>query len=264
MLQEASDLRAEGNELHALLLTLDTATWWRPTPFKGWSAFDVIAHLHVGDQLARLAICDADEFQRQLAARRSAAPTSKLPREQVETREPRALLGQWHGCLNELSGLLERIEPDTRIGWVGPPMAARTFAAARLMEVWAHGQDIYDLLRFPRVHGDRIRAIADLGVRTFGFTFANRGLTPPGIKPHVRLTAPSGAIWEWNAPDDRNRISGSAVDFCHVVTQGRNVLDTTLDVIGEPAAQWMHIAQCFAGAPVDPPRKGERAWQNAG
>jgi len=256
MIQEAADLRAEGDEFHALLATLDTATWWRPTPFKGWSAFDVIAHLHAGDQAARLAISDAEGFQRWLATRRK----PPVPRDQVETREPRALLAQWHGCLNELVGLLERIEPDTRIGWVGPPMAARTFAAARLMEVWAHAQDVYDLLKHPRLHKDRIRAVADLGVRTFGFTFANRGLQPPTIKPHVRLDAPSGAVWQWNPPDKDNRIEGSAVDFCQVVTQGRNILDTRLEVVGEAAKQWMEIAQCFAGAPVDPPRKGERAW----
>ena len=260
MLHEATDLRDEGAELHALLVTLDTAAWWQPTPFKGWSAFDVIAHLHFGDQLARLAISDADDFQRKLAARRSAPPSSVLPREQVETREPQVLLSRWRDCLNELSGLLERIEPDARIGWVGPAMAARTFAAARLMEVWAHGQDIYDLLRHPRAHHDRIRAIADLGVRTFGFTFRNRGLEPPGIKPHVSLAAPSGATWEWNPPDARNQVSGSAVEFCQVVTQGRNILDTRLKVMGEAATQWMAIAQCFAQAPVDPPRPGERAW----
>ena len=135
MLSEAADLRAEGEEFHALLSTLDTAAWWRPTPFKNWSAFDVIAHLHVGDQAARLAISDAEGFQRWLATRRN--PAGVPPRELVETREPRALLAQWHGCLDELCVLIERIEPDARIGWVGPPMAARTFAAARLMEVYA-------------------------------------------------------------------------------------------------------------------------------
>ena len=258
MIQEAVDLRAEGDELHAFLSKLDDATWWRPTPFKGWTPFDVIAHLHVGDQAARIAVSDAEGFQRWLATRRN--PAGVPPRELVETREPQDLLAQWHTCLNDLSALLERSAPDTRIGWVGPPMAARTFAAARLMEVWAHGQDVYDLLKQPRVHNDRIRAIADLGVRTFGFTFANRNLKPPGIKPHVRLAAPSGAIWEWNPPDENNRIAGSAVDFCQVVTQGRNILDTRLELTGDAATQWMAVAQCFAGAPVDPPRKGERAW----
>ena len=255
---QAVDLRAEGDEFHALLSTLDATTWWQPTPFRGWTAFDVIAHLHVGDRAARLAVSDAEQFQDWLATRRN--PAGVPPRELVETREPQALLAEWHRCMSELSGMLERLEPDTRVSWVGPPMAARTFAAARLMEVWAHAQDVYDLLKRPRVHKDRIRAIADLGVRTFGFTFANRKLVPPATKPHVRLTAPSGATWQWNPPDDRNRISGSAVDFCQVVTQGRNILDTRLEVAGDAATQWMAIAQCFAGAPAEPPRKGERAW----
>ena len=260
MLTEAADLRAEGDDLHAFLSNLDDATWWRPTPFKSWTPFDVIAHLHTGDEAARLAVSDPEKFQRQIANWKQTRSTAKLPRELVETQEARVLLAQWRSCLHELCGLLESIQPDTRIGWVGPPMAARTFAAARLMECWAHGQDIYDLMRHKRAHHDRIRAIADLGVRTFGFTFANRGLTPPPIKPHVRLTAPSGAIWEWNPADGENRISGSAVEFCHVVTQGRNILDTRLEVVGESAQQWMAIAQCFAQAPVDPPRPGERAW----
>jgi uncharacterized protein (TIGR03084 family) len=261
MLQEASDLRAEGDELHALLGTLDEVTWWQPTPFKGWTPFDVIVHLHFADRLAQLAVSDPDEFQRQLLARRVGRPPPPAQqRELLDTREPKVLLGQWRDCLHRLCDLLAPIEPETRIGWVGPSMGARTFATARLMEVWAHGQDVYDLLRRPRVHRDRIRAIAELGVRTFSFTFANRGLAPPGVKPHVRLTGPSGAVWEWNRADDSNRITGRAVEFCQVVTQGRNILDTKLEVVGNAASQWMSIAQCFAGAPSDPPRPGERVW----
>ena len=263
MLQEAADLREEGAEFHALLTSINEKTWWQATPFKGWSAFDVVAHLHYGDNAARLALTDPQGFQRFVEERR-AKPQPAQERDKVGTRDPHALLATWRATLQDLADLIGRQRPDARVAWVGPPMGVRTFAAARLMEVWAHAQDVYDLLRRPRAHHDRIRAIAELGVRTYGFTFANRGQKPPEAKPYVRLVAPSGATWEWNPPDDRNRISGNAVDFCHVVTQGRNILDTALDVVGEPAAQWMHIAQCFAGAPVDPPRKGERAWSNAG
>ena len=56
------------------------------------------------------------------------------------------------------------------------------------------------------------------------------------------------------------RVEGSAVEFCQVVTQGRNIRDTRLTVKGEGAVRWMAIAQCFAGAPKDPPAPGERAW----
>jgi hypothetical protein len=55
-------------------------------------------------------------------------------------------------------------------------------------------------------------------------------------------------------------VEGSAVDFCRVVTQGRNITEVDLTVLGEPATAWMAIAQCFAGAPNDPPEPGVRGW----
>jgi uncharacterized protein (TIGR03084 family) len=100
-----------------------------------------------------------------------------------------------------------------------------------------------------------------IGVKTFGWTFLNRGLDVPEDLPYVRVSAPSGATWEWGEPDQDNRVEGTAVDFCRVVTQNRNVTDTGLTVVGETAKRWMSIAQCFAGGPVDPPAPGERAWK---
>jgi uncharacterized protein (TIGR03084 family) len=115
-------------------------------------------------------------------------------------------------------------------------------------------------MRTPRTHADRIKNIAVLGLKTYGWTFANRGLDVPGPTPYVRLTAPSGAIWEWNDPSETNKIDGSGIEFCRVVTQGRNIADTQLEVAGDTAAKWMAIAQCFAGPPIDPPKPGERTW----
>jgi uncharacterized protein (TIGR03084 family) len=126
------------------------------------------------------------------------------------------------------------------------------------METWAHGQEIYDLVNAPRTHSDRIKNVATIGVKTFGWTFGNRKLEPPGPPPYVRLTAPSGEIWEWNEPSDDAWVRGDAVDFCQVVTQVRNIADTALEVNGPVANQWMAIAQCFAGGPVDPPKPGIR------
>jgi uncharacterized protein (TIGR03084 family) len=132
------------------------------------------------------------------------------------------------------------------------------FTTARYMETWAHSQEVYDLMKVKRTETDRIKGIATIGMKTFGWTFVNRGLEVPGPAPSVRLIAPSGEIWEWNGPSDSEHISGDAVDFCHVVTQGRNIADTKLEVVGDVATQWMAIAQCFAGGPVDPPKPGER------
>ena len=132
------------------------------------------------------------------------------------------------------------------------------FTTARTMETWAHGQEVYDLVGATRTHTDRIKHVATIGVKTFGWTFANRGLPAPGPPPWVRLVAPSGAIWEWNEPSETDFVRGDAVEFCQVVTQVRNVADTALEVKGPVATQWMAIAQCFAGGPADPPAPGTR------
>jgi len=262
MLEETAGVREEAERLFLLVTDFDEASWWRPTPFKGWSPFDVLVHLHMTDRAGLRAIREPEAFRREAKERVETLVTTQpiLPRERIELRDPAQLVREWRERLEELCAALDALDPKARLAWFGPDMGVRTFAAARLMEVWAHAQDIYDLLRRPRVHSDCIRPIAELGVRTFGWTFANRGLEPPVVKPHLRLAAPSGAVWEWNDPASPERIEGSAVEFCQVVTQGRNIADTTLLVSGEAATRWMSIAQCFAGAPKDPPARGERAW----
>jgi uncharacterized protein (TIGR03084 family) len=137
-------------------------------------------------------------------------------------------------------------------------MSVRSSITARLMETWAHGQEVYDQLGVVRVDGDRIKNIAVLGVNTFSWTFANRKLEAPCPTPHVRLAAPSGAIWEWNEDILSDRVEGGATEFCQVVAQTRNLADTSLRVTGEVATRWMTIAQCFAGPVSDPPAPGTR------
>jgi uncharacterized protein (TIGR03084 family) len=137
-------------------------------------------------------------------------------------------------------------------------MSVRSSITARLMETWAHGQEVYDVLGVVRVNKDRIKNVAVLGMNTFGWTFANRGLEVPADAPYVKLTAPSGEVWEWNSPSTTNFVEGSAAEFCQVVTQTRNIADTRLRVVGETAERWMSIAQCFAGPPEEPPGQGSR------
>jgi uncharacterized protein (TIGR03084 family) len=126
------------------------------------------------------------------------------------------------------------------------------------METWAHGQAVYDVLGVERQDTDRIGNIVRLGVNTWGFTWKNRRTEPPGAMPQLRLSAPSGAVWEYGAPSESGMITGSATEFCQVVTQCRNIADTALEVTGDIAHQWMAVAQCFAGPPQDPPAKGTR------
>ena len=264
MLEQAQALLEEGEELETLLASLADSDWSRTTPFKSWTVNDVIMHLHSGDWMAVQSLESEERFwrfglnERRRERRGSIRPPRVLVPAQMQGTE---LFEAWRAYFKRMCELLGNASPELRLKWFGPDMSARMFTTARQMETWAHGQDIYDLLRQPREYSDRLKNIAFIGVRTYGWTFANRGLEVPGPAPYVRLEAPSGAIWAWNEQSESNCVEGSAVEFCHVVTQGRNIADVHLKVVGEPAQKWMAIAQCFAGPPEDPPAPGTRGWQ---
>lgn len=262
MFTEIDSLRAEGRALFDLVKRMDGADWHRPTPFKSWTPWDVIAHLHLSDLWARASLRSPLEFRTEaaplFAAIQQRVPLREFTRRRFEGIEGPALARAWKDSLDDLCDALALADPKARLAWFGPEMGVRMFATARYMETWAHAQDLYDLLHVQRSYDDRIEAIVTLGVRTYEFCFRNRGRKPPEPRPYLRLVAPSGAIWEYHAPSDADRIEGLAREFCHVVTQNRNVADTALRVTGESARQWMAIAQCFAGPPEDPPPPGTR------
>ncbi|MEM9682889.1 MAG: TIGR03084 family metal-binding protein [Pseudomonadota bacterium] len=262
MLQQAADLRTEGDALFKLLNNLEDSDWDRATLFKGWTVNDVIQHLHDSDLLASASARNPEEYSRLrggIMERRDAGLSRvEEARQRFGDLKGRKLLTAWRETLTALCDALADRDPKERLRWAGPDMGVRMFTTARQMETWAHGQEIYDLRGIRRENTDRIKNIAVLGVRTFGWTFTNRGEAVPGDAPFVRLTAPSGDIWDWNDPASDNRVEGDAVAFCQVVTQVRNIKDTDLAVSGETAERWMSLAQCFAGPPEDPPAPGAR------
>lgn len=256
------DLRAEGEELHAFLQTLEDRDWDRTTTFKQWTICDVVSHLYFGDYLGITSYRSGEAFLAFMGEVQSAEmPLVDFTRQWLDDISGSEIFQRWYSQFNEMCDLFAAAEPERRLTWAGPDMGIKMFATARLMETWAHAWEIYDCLGVSRTAKDRIRHIATIGVKTYGWTFANRQMPVPGQAPYVCLTAPSGAaIWEWNPEQEENRIIGEAVEFCQVVTQVRNIADTALKVVGEPARQWMSIAQCFAGPPEQPPAPGTRAF----
>ncbi len=265
MLQQAIDFRDECDALFSLLDTLDEQAWERKTQFKGWTLNDIVAHLHFGDYAADVSLQDSATFndfvRRVTASRKQGVGHLAFAHASLEGTKHRALLTRWHDFSREMADRFAIADPKRRVQWFGPDMSVRSSITARLMETWAHGQAIYDLLGQTRNDTNRIKNIVVIGINTFGWTFTNRGLSVPRDTPYVRLTAPSGKIWEWNQPNQENRIKGSAVEFCQVVTQVRNIADTSLKMVGTTATSWMAIAQCFAGPPETPPAPGSRCLQ---
>jgi uncharacterized protein (TIGR03084 family) len=191
-------------------------------------------------------------FRADMQERRARGLTNvQATRERLGDPQGAALLALWHRTALDLCDRLAGIPPETRMPWAGPGMGLRMFATARQMETWSHGQAIYDLLGLERpAASPRLRNIAEIGVRTYGWTFRNRGQEPPGPQPAVRLETPSGA-WDWKG--EGGLVAGDAVAFCQVVAQTRNIADTALRVEGEAAQAWMAWAQCFAGPPETSP-----------
>ncbi len=246
----ADDLDAETAVLLAMLEPLDAAGWETPTPAPGWRVQEQVAHLAYFDEAATTAATDADAFQRELEAA-LVDPDGITERISVRARTmvPREVLEWFRTARSGMRSTFLALEPSTRVPWYGPPMSIASSLTARIMETWAHGQDIADGLGVTRTPTRALRQVAHIGVRTFANSFTAHGLEVPGVAVYVALVAPDGEPWTWGDPASSDRVEGSALDFALVVTQRRHLADTALSITGSIAAQWMAIAQAFAGPP---------------
>ncbi|MDR3649635.1 MAG: TIGR03084 family metal-binding protein, partial [Acidimicrobiales bacterium] len=159
------------------------------------------------------------------------------------------VLAWWRDARRQMVEAARTLDARDRVPWFGPPMGALSFVSARLMETWAHGQDVADALGVTRVPTARLRHVAHLGVRARPFSYVVHGLDVPAEAVRVELTGPAGELWEWDTDAVSGFVRGPALDFCLVVTQRRNIADTALTVQGPAASQWLAIAQAFAGPP---------------
>ncbi len=247
-----ADLRAEQQTLDDIVAGLDADQWQLPTPSPGWSVADQIGHLTYFDRSAALAITDPPAFQDSMLALLDSTgedPTLGPYR----AMSPDELLAAWRSGRDELAAASATLANDTRVAWYGPSMGSKSFLTARLMEAWAHGQDVVDAVGATREPTDRLRHIAQLGFITRGWTYVNRGLDVPSTPVRVELTSPSGETWTFGPEDAAESIVGTAEDFCLVTTQRRHVDDTDLVVTGDSARDWMEKAQLFAGPASDGP-----------
>lgn len=258
-MQQATDFLAESDALHAVLADVTSDKWETVTQFKGWTLNDVLIHLHYWNQMADLSLQDPDAFTARIGALFAKAKSEGLRPAENEAISLRGneLRDAWRELYKDIGTRWADFDPKHRVKWAGPDMSVRSSITARQMETWAHGQEVFDILGRERVEQDRVKNIVVLGVNTFGWAYQVNGKPIPETMPRLELTAPSGALWEFGEPGD-NRITGSAVEFAQVSAQTRNIADTSLNVEGPVAREWMSIAQCFAGGCEKPPAPGSR------
>jgi uncharacterized protein (TIGR03084 family) len=250
LLHLLDDLGAETATVDHLVAELDDADWELRTPAEGWAIRDQISHLAFFDDAAVSAATEPEAFRREADELIALGPGfPDVVASRSRTMPPADLLTWFRESRTRLLDVFSGLDGKTRVPWFGPEMSVTSSATARLMETWAHGQDVADALGVTRVDTDRLRHIAHLGVRTLGFSFALNGLDVPQDAVRVELDAPDGSVWAWGDESAVNTVTGPAVDFCLAVTQRRHRSDIDLVVTGAVATAWMSVAQAYAGAP---------------
>jgi uncharacterized protein (TIGR03084 family) len=256
----ADDLAAESAVLRELLAPLPEEGWRQPTPAAGWSVGDQVSHLAYFDDVALQSAVDAEGFAatlEQLTAQGTIDPDAIA----AEHRDlSGAELLRWFDAARErlISGF-RPIDPGKRVPWFGPAMSAASSLTARIMETWAHGQDVADTIGVQREPTDRLRHVAHIGIGARAYSYVVNGKEVPATPIRVELAAPSGGTWTWGPEEAADRVTGPALDFCLAVTQRRHRDDVDLAITGPVATEWMTFAQAFAGAAGTGRKPGEFA-----
>ncbi len=241
-----ADLKNELEDLDAIVSPLDEAAWNTPTPAEGWCVRDQIIHIGGTDRTAAVAAGEPERFQTEFLDADRSERTKRLEAE-TASLSGAEVLTWWRSGYQSLLAMFLQLDAKTRIPWFGPPMSAVSFATARLMETWAHGQDVADALNVDRPATECLRHVAHIGVLARPFSYSVNNMVVPDATIRVELVSPAGAFWSWGDEEAANRVYGDALDFCLAVTQRRHLTDTDLRVEGAAAEEWMSIAQTFAG-----------------
>ena len=255
------ELADEHAALDDIVKDLSDSKWETVTPFYNWTIQDEICHIAYFDDKATLAATDSDGFQKDMEkifeGITSFEDFFEKTLKDLKKLTPKELMDFWINERTKMLKALEILEYTDNIPWYGPPMNAKSFIIGRIMETWAHGQDVFDALKIKRKPTNRLKHIAHLGVTTFNWSYVNRKRKKPSQKVRVELLSPTGDTWLWNEEHTENLITGNAEDFCLVVTQRRHVDDTNLKTKGDLAHEWMTLAQVFAGPPEMGPAPGK-------
>jgi len=243
-----TDLAVEGDELDAVVAGLSPGQWALPTPSPGWTVAHQVAHLAFIAHLAGLAAADPAAFEVAAApARIDFQGTVDARLEEYLEAPVEQVLERWRAERTAAAAALAALPAGAMVPWLVTPLPAGVLAAAGMMELFGHGQDILDTLGLQRGDSDRIGHLVFFGTRTRDFGYLARGTTPPAEEFRFELTAPSGTLWGFGPEEAQQRISGPAGDFCLLVSRRRHRDDLALSATGADADHWLSIAQAYRG-----------------
>jgi uncharacterized protein (TIGR03084 family) len=248
--QLVADLRAEQATLDRLVAGFGTEAWLAPTPAAGWDSRDTVSHLASVDEFA----LECVEGRHDAAFTRALATGSVDGFNEAEIArgrgmEPGEVLGWWRSAREKLNQAFEASAPDARVMWGSGPMSVRTLVAARLMECWAHGLDVFASAGVEPVDTARLRHVCRLGYRALPYAFQVAGRPMPAPLDDLRLdlTPPDGTgLWTFGPSGASHRVSGAAGEWARVAVQRLAHTDApSLRGEGPLAEQALEVARCY-------------------
>lgn len=241
-------LTAEGEEIDHMVAGLTPSEWATPTPAPGWDVAHQISHLATIFRVAGAAASDMEAFKAMTATLQDDFNAGLRAQESVYLADPpETQLMHWRAEFHAAVKALATVPPNQLVPWLVNPLPPTVLAAAGMMELFAHGQDVADALGIRRVRTDRIGYLVTFGVRTKDFGYLARGQKPPEGEWRFELTAPSGKRWDFGPVDAPQKITGPGVDFCLLVSRRRHHKDLAIVATGADAEQWLEIAQAYRG-----------------
>jgi uncharacterized protein (TIGR03084 family) len=241
-------LTAEAEEFDSLFAGLDDEQWALPTPAPDWTITHQVGHLAFIFRIAGLAAADPTAFTAMTASLRGgfdAAVNGALAA--YVDDPPEVLLSRWRAERDAGIKALAAVPADRLVPWLVNPLPPAVLACAGMMELFAHGQDIADTLGVTRERTDRVKYLVGFAVRVWDFGYQDWDLPTPDEEFRFELTAPSGALWTFGPEGSAQRVTGSAVDFCLLVTRRRHRDDLDLRAEGAEADRWLDLAQAYRG-----------------
>ena len=240
------DLAAEQQAIDGMVAGLTEQQWSAPSAAPGWSIADVVLHLAQSEEAVLLSTQGtslADALPDALVG--ATSMDEMMERWVVAERAPgREVHERWRRASSAAVAALRSADPDTRLPWAAAPLKPQALATTRLAEHWAHALDIAEGLALPYPDTDRLRHIAWLAHRTLPYAFTVAGEQPHDV--YCELTAPDGSIWRFGAPENENRIEGSAGAFCRVGAQRVRPEESGLVTSGPNAEAALRVLRNYA------------------
>lgn len=243
------DWQAESENLLEILDELNDEQWEMPTPAPGWTVKHQVAHLDWTERMLLLSVKDTQEFNR-VRKGVMVSPDEAVDRAAKANahQSGRELTMAWMETRKSLYEQLWLLEHGQRIAWFGPSMGVATALSARIMEIFAHGQDIRDALGIAPSASDRLRHIAHLAIAARDFSFTANSVSIPEEEFRIELEY-LGQIWTWGPEQSAERVIGLALDFGMLATRRRHRDDCAVKAYGEQSNRWLDIIQAYAGSP---------------